>query len=55
MTVENCFKKYKLFAVSSLGSTPERSGFVPETLYPHRVLDPILWLLNDKGIINSGK
>ncbi|MCL2157798.1 MAG: hypothetical protein FWH48_00150 [Oscillospiraceae bacterium] len=54
-TVESCFKKYKLFAVSSLGKPPQTPGSVPEDLNPHRVLDPILWLLSEKGIITSGR
>lgn len=39
------FKEYLFFGVSSYGAPP-RNGRTPDEIKPHRVLDPMLWLLN---------
>jgi GTPase SAR1 family protein len=53
--LENEYSNYRLFGVSALGAEPEyRSGEVnTRGLLPHRVADPLLWLMADRGFIPS--
>lgn len=43
------FKKTRFFGVSSYGHAPTANGV--GTLMPHRVLDPVMWVLSDEHII----
>jgi hypothetical protein len=45
---KNCL----IFGVSTLGSAPNGDGTVP-IIKPHRVLDPILWLMAEHNLIRS--
>ena len=45
------FRKCRLFGVSSLGSTPDEDYRLTNKLRPHRVLDPMLWLLHEAGVL----
>ena len=42
--------KVRVFGVSSFGQPPDRLKRLP-TLTPHRVLDPIMWMLAGEGIV----
>lgn len=48
------FSKYRYFGVSSLGQPPQ-DGQHLETVAPHRVEDPILWLFYEFGLIKGKK
>ncbi len=43
-------RNYRLFGVSNFGEAP-KDRCLPEQIRPHRVLDPMLWLLDLAGII----
>lgn len=43
------FKRTRFFGVSSYGHAPTSSGV--GTLMPHRVLDPVMWVLSEEKII----
>jgi hypothetical protein len=43
--IESNFKNFYFFGVSSLGDPPTGTATLSEHIKPHRVLDPILWLL----------
>lgn len=43
------FKKMRFFGVSSYGHAPTDDGI--GTLMPHRVLDPVMWVLSEENII----
>ncbi|MFI3296778.1 MAG: hypothetical protein R3Y59_04005 [bacterium] len=44
------------FGVSSLGQDPDQFGIIEtETITPHRVLDPLIWILNKLGKIEIPK
>ena len=45
------FKDYSLFGVSSFGAPP-RIGNTLNDINPHRVLDPMLWLLKKFGFVD---
>jgi len=45
-------KKCYLFGVSAFGDAPDEFGNVPQ-IHPHRVLDPILWLLSQQDFIDA--
>lgn len=47
--LETNFKKNRFFGVSSYGHAPTASGV--GTLMPHRVLDPVMWVLSNEKII----
>jgi hypothetical protein len=51
--VESYFENYHYFGVSSLGKTPEKGNI--ETISPHRVEDPFLWLLTKFNLIEAKK
>lgn len=48
--VDANFSNVRFFGISSYGH--EAKGESVGTLKPHRVLDPIMWVLSDKGIIH---
>jgi hypothetical protein len=45
-------KKCFLFGISAFGKKPDIEGALPE-IHPHRVLDPLLWLMAKQGFIDS--
>lgn len=47
------FKNYGLFAVSGLGKAPDADGSIPGGVASRRVLDPLLWVLAEKGLIEK--
>jgi len=51
--VKTRFSDFHYFGVSALGQQPVETGGVETVsdVEPHRVEDPLLWLLNEKGII----
>ncbi|WP_146362304.1 TRAFAC clade GTPase domain-containing protein [Arthrobacter yangruifuii] len=51
--LEHEYDNFRLFGVSALGAEPDyRSGSVSSRgLLPHRVADPLLWLMADRGFI----
>jgi hypothetical protein len=46
------FKEFIFFGVSSFGKPPEDDGTLDETINPHRVLDPILWLFKNAKFVD---
>ncbi len=46
------FENMMLFGVSSYGAPPDTSGRLPESIRPHRVLDPMLWLFKVNGFVD---
>ena len=46
--LEGNFKNYRLFGVSSYGSPPGAKN-TPDQIRPHRILDPLIWLLSQQG------
>jgi len=50
------YTDYRYFAVSALGAEPDyrRSLVDPGGVRPHRVADPLLWLLNRCGVLPAG-
>jgi hypothetical protein len=46
--VERTFSHTAYFGVSALGSTPEQ-GLLRQNVTPHRVMDPLLWILDNLG------
>ena len=47
-SIDKCFTNVRYFGVSSLGRSPG----VNVTFAPHRIADPLLWLMHEKGLIN---
>jgi hypothetical protein len=47
-SVESVFSKHAYFGVSALGATPV-GGRLQNKVTPHRVLDPLMWLLDNLG------
>ncbi len=47
----NSYQAHALFAVSALGHPPKAGGVDPGGISPHRVEDPLLWLLHRFGMI----
>ena len=50
--LESNFKKFYFFGVSAYGGTPKSQGSVTETIKPHRILDPVLWLFKEEKFID---
>ena len=50
--IEANFREFQFFGVSSYGAPPKAKGILEEDIQPHRVLDPILWLLQREKFIN---
>lgn len=50
--VRSHFSNYAFFGISSLGASPDENNRLQQII-PHRVLDPILWILWKNNIINS--
>ena len=51
--VKSQFQDWAFFGISSLGASPSEQGEIPR-VSPHRVLDPLLWLLWRNQIIRAG-
>ncbi len=52
--VSTNFKNFRYFGVSALGARPvDRNNLSPSGIHPHRVEDPMLWLLSRFGTIES--
>ena len=49
--LENNYKTYSYFAVSALGLDNNPSSRRFDIPHPHRIEDPILWLMKENGII----
>jgi GTPase SAR1 family protein len=49
------YSNYRYFGVSALGAEPDYSGGIvaPGGVRPHRVEDPVLWLLSKSGTVPS--
>lgn len=47
------FKKYGFFAVSGLGKMPNDDGTIPDGVNARRVLDPLLWVLAENGLVEK--
>lgn len=47
------FEDYGLFAVSGLGKIPDADGNIPGGVAAKRVLDPLLWVLAENGLIEK--
>jgi hypothetical protein len=47
------YADYRYFGVSALGAEPDYRGHTvaPGGIRPHRVADPVLWLLSKKGTV----
>ena len=52
--VERNFSNVRFFGVSSFGVQPNEFKLL-QNLHPHRVLDPLMWLLAQDGIISTRK
>lgn len=50
--VERHFKNARFFGVSSFGVSPTENKFIRD-VRPHRVLDPLMWLLAQENIIET--
>ena len=49
------FTKYSFFGVSALGDVPNDMKLSSAGIHPHRVLDPLLWLLAENNYIKRVK
>ena len=49
-TIDANFKTVRVFGVSSFGNPPDENKRLAK-IRPHRVLDPIMWMLANEGII----
>ena len=50
--VEGRYSRHNFFALSALGTQPDKDGFLPRIL-PRRVEDPFLWLLYCHGLLKA--
>ena len=48
--IESDFKTVRYFGISSLGGSPG-TATSPKTYSPHRIADPLLWLMNVNGVL----
>ena len=51
--VKSQFQDWSFFGLSALGASPSEQGEIPR-ISPHRVLDPLLWLLWRNQILRAG-
>ena len=51
------YENYRYFAVSALGAQPDysRSQVAAGGVRPHRVQDPVLWLMSKAGTVKAVK
>lgn len=49
------YESFCYFAVSALGSQPEPSGRLSHDVAPHRIADPLLWILSEWRVIPVAK
>lgn len=54
--LDNNYEKYRLFGASALGAEPEYGSqrVNARGILPHRVADPLLWLMADRGFLPQG-
>jgi hypothetical protein len=47
------YANYRFFGVSALGAEPDYASYAvaPGGVQPHRVEDPVLWLLSKAGMV----
>ncbi|SQG63567.1 Uncharacterised protein [Corynebacterium renale] len=45
--------QFQYFAVSALGESPKGSHLSRQGIAPYRVLDPVRWVINGKGVFNE--
>ena len=45
------YSNYRYFGLSALGTPPSDAGRITGALHPHRVAEPLLWLLAGQGFI----
>lgn len=50
--LETNYKNYSYFAVSALGNNPTKDDRI-EPPHPHRIEDPLLWILKENGVIKG--
>lgn len=50
--LQSHFKEFYFFGVSSYGAPPKDANHLADTIQPHRVLDPILWLFKKAKFID---
>lgn len=57
MTLQQNYSNFRLFGVSALGAEPDyrKARLQSQGLQPHRVTDPLLWLMAEKRIIPQEK
>ncbi|MER7755755.1 hypothetical protein [Kitasatospora sp. NPDC097643] len=46
---------YQLFGISMLGTAPRGEAIDPGGIRPHRIEDPLIWLLHKFGMLDRGK
>lgn len=51
--LEHNYRNYNLFGLSALGNTPVDGAVHASGIQPHRVEDPMLWLLHEFGMLPS--
>lgn len=51
--IEGNFENYRFFLVSSFGRTPKFDGSLYTPISPIRVLDPIIWLMYENGLLQN--
>ena len=56
MQAQANYRNYSFFAVSSLGlhNAPDSAGHVHRPL-PHRVEDPLLWIMAENGLMRCAR
>ncbi|MFD6105066.1 hypothetical protein ACFWFQ_20625 [Nocardia salmonicida] len=53
--ISHNYRKYGLFGLSALGNAPVDQMVNPVGVQPHRVEDPVLWLLHEFGMLSATK
>lgn len=53
--ISHNYRKYGLFGLSALGNEPVDQMVDPVGVQPHRVEDPVLWLLGEFGVLTGTK
>ena len=51
--IEGNFENFRFFLVSSFGRTPRFDGSLYTPISPIRVLDPIIWLMYENGLLQN--
>ncbi|MCW2917375.1 MAG: hypothetical protein JWN52_5443 [Actinomycetia bacterium] len=53
--LEQQYREYALFGLSALGGRPQNDQVASGGVRPHRVEDPLLWLLHRFGLLDGGR